>query len=65
MTTYTFAEIQTAMARAGNNPDATDEDIRNVSNVLLQMSFGGTKTIDADDLDGTTQALLAHFLDAK
>ncbi len=58
---YTFEEIQQVMANAGNNNEATDDDIRDVSDVLIQMSIAGTKTIEADDLDDHTVQLLEFF----
>lgn len=62
---YTFEQIQQVLANAGNHVDATDADIRDVSDVLIQMSIGGTRTIEADDLDDHTAQLLVFFSPPK
>lgn len=62
--TYTRAQVDTALLEAGNNPDATDSDIRRIATLQIEMSISGVSTVDDETLDAPTSRLLAHFTKA-
>lgn len=59
--TYTRAQVDAALLEAGNNPSATDNDIRRIATLQIEMSISGVSTVDDETLDDQTSRLLAHF----
>lgn len=58
---YTRAQVDAALLAAGNNPAATDADIRRIATLQIEMSLSGVSTIDDEVLDEQTSHLLRHF----
>lgn len=58
---YTRAQVDAALLQAGNNPSATDWDIRRIATLQIEMSISGVSMVDDETLDEQTSRLLAHF----
>lgn len=59
--TYTRAQVDAALLAAGNNPSATDNDIRKIATLQIEMSISGVNMVDDETLDEQTSRLMAHF----
>ena len=58
----TRAHVDGALITAGEQPEVNDSDIQRLTNLQIEMSFAGQRTVDVDVLDSDTRLLLLHLV---
>jgi hypothetical protein len=59
---FTRAQVYEALEAAGNNEQATDSDIRRLTDILMQMSVHDLTSIDDECVDDAKSLELLDYL---